>query len=189
MKKIFFPLLIIFSLFVWIACEKNAITSEYGGPGSSNNPGNTSPTSSNAAIQIHLTDTPGQYDEVNIDILQFTAKLDSGGWYALNTNAGIYDLLLFQNGIDTTIVNDSLPAGTTIKELRMQLGTNNTIVIGSATVALSTPSGQSSGVKIKLSQPVVADSLNQITIDFDACKSIKKLGNGTYQLHPVIKVL
>lgn len=186
MKKLFLSLFIIGAIITWSACEKNDTFSE---DNNSVTPVNPTANSTRAAFKIHLTDTPGQYDEVNIDILQFTAKLDSGGWHTLYTNAGIYDLLLFQNGIDTTIVNDSLPAGSTIKELRMILGTNNTIVIGSSTMALSTPSGQSSGIKIKLSQAVVADSLNQITIDFDACKSIKKLGNGTYQLHPVIKVL
>ena len=80
--------------------------SEYGGPSQPNVEHSMLP------FTIHLTDTPGQFDEVNVEILQFSAKLDSGGWQNLNTTAGIYDLLQFQNGIDTTIVNDSLPAGT-----------------------------------------------------------------------------
>lgn len=182
MKKVVLPILIICSLLVWISCEKDETVINNGG---SNPPvlGKMLP------FKIHLTDTPGQFDEVNVEILQFSAKLDSGGWQNLNTIAGVYDLLQFQNGIDTTIVNDSLAAGTGIKELRMLLGTNNYVVIGSATTSMSTPSGQSSGIKIKFDTVISADSLNDVTIDFDACKSVKELGNGQYQLHPVIKVL
>ena len=142
-----------------------------------------------AKLQILLTDNPGNYDQVNIDLVEVWVKIkDSTHFYSLATNQGVYDLLQLQNGIDTTIVNDSLPPGE-VQEVRLVLGNNNTIMVDSVIHDLKVPSGQKSGLKIKLNQVLVQDSLASITLDFDAGKSVVAKGNGTYSLKPVIKVL
>lgn len=140
---------------------------------------------------IRLTDNPGDYQQVNIEVQQMRARLvDSSGtqWYDLATNAGVYDLLQLQNGLDTTLVNDSLPAGD-LEELRLALGSNNTVMVDSVLRDLKVPSGSSSGLKIKLQQVLVQDSVSAITLDFDAHESIVARGNGGYNLRPVIRVL
>ncbi|NNC96355.1 MAG: DUF4382 domain-containing protein [Chitinophagales bacterium] len=142
-----------------------------------------------APIQILMTDTPGPYTAVNIDLLQVRARVQDSIWYDLTTNQGIYNLLDFQNGIDTAIVNDSLPVLAIIDEIRLILGPNNTVEKDSAIYPLVTPSAQQSGIKIKLVQPIYQDSLNTIKFDFDANKSVKVNGNNKYRLHPVIKIL
>jgi len=139
-------------------------------------------------IQIFLTDDPGDYDQVNIDLLEVSVKMDSLGFQTLQTYPGIYDLLQLQNGLDTLIVNDSLPPGE-LKEIRLLLGENNSIMVDSVLYELKVPSGQSSGLKIKFNQGLVQDSLAQITLDFDAGASVVEKGNGSYSLKPVIRVL
>lgn len=145
-----------------------------------------------APIKIWLTDDPGDYQQVNIDLLQLQAKVldDSTGesiWYDLATQAGTYDLLQLQNGLDTLVVNDSLPPGE-LKEIRLVLGEQNTIMVDSVLQPLKVPSGSTSGFKIKLNQMLIRDSLSQITIDFDAGESIVARGNSSYLLKPVIRV-
>ncbi len=147
------------------------------------------PTAGDAQLRIYLTDGPGDYQQVNIDLLEVNIKTKgSQGWVALNTNQGIYDLLQYQAGDDTLIVNDTLPPGE-IQELRLVLGPNNTVMVDSVLYPLSTPSAQQSGLKIKLQQLMVSDSLSQVTLDFDAEKSIVETGNGQFILKPVIKAI
>ena len=165
--------IILSTLFIY-SCEQSAI----------------SPDQSRAShLKIFLTDNPGNYDQVNIDLSEVWVKIkDSTSFYSLQTNQGVYDLLQLQNGLDTLIVNDSLPAGE-LQEVRLILGPNNTIMVDSVIHDLKTPSSQQSGLKVKLNKVMVQDSLASITLDFDAGKSIVAKGNGTYSLKPVIKVL
>lgn len=159
-------------------------------------PGDKSPnaahSSSKARLTIRLTDDPGDYQQVNIDLIQVRANLvDSVGndvWYDLATNAGIYDLLMLQNGLDTLIVNDSLPPGN-LQQLRLVLGSDNSIMVDSTLQDLRVPSGSQSGLKINLQQALVRDSLSTVVLDFDADASVVPKGNGGYNLKPVIRVL
>ena len=141
-------------------------------------------------LQIRLTDAPASYEEVNIELKQVLIKMQADtGWRELATYAGIYDLLSLTGGVDTLIVNDSVPAGQ-IQMLRLVLGDSNYVVIGGANYPLQTPSAQQSGLKLNLNQILVQDSLNDVLIDFDADKSVVKQGNsGGYLLKPVLRVV
>lgn len=140
-------------------------------------------------ITINLTDAPGDYEEVNIDLKSIRAQLSDSSWVDFTTNAGIYDLLKLQNGIDTTIVKDSLSKGTVITQLRLILGDSNSVLVDSAYYDLKVPSGSTSGFKILFSDSLSTDSLN-ITLDFDAEKSVVQQGNqNRYLLKPVVKVV
>jgi hypothetical protein len=55
---------------------------------------------------------------------------------------------------------------------------------------LKTPSGQESGLKVQVHQPVTGGILYRLILDFDAGKSIVKAGNsGQYLLKPVLRIL
>lgn len=139
-------------------------------------------------LKINLTDAPYDAQQVNVDIKEVNVnfKGDSTGWIKLETAAGIYDLLKLQNGVDTLLAGGTVPTGT-LKELRLVLGTQNTIMIDSVIYPLSTPSAQQSGLKIKMNRSL-AVGLDSLLIDFDAALSIKQDGNGTYILQPVLKL-
>lgn len=164
-----FPLLTVLCLF---ACDMQMVDP---------NPGK-------AVVQVYLTDDPDDYQQVNVDLLQVRIKTKDTSWVDLNTNQGIYDLLQYQAGDDTLIVNDTLPPGE-IQELRLVLGTDNSIMVDSVLYPLTIPSSGTSGLKIKLQKLMVSDSLTDITLDFDVEKSVIEKGNGEYQLKPTIKVL
>jgi hypothetical protein len=139
-------------------------------------------------LRIRLTDNPYNATEVNVDIQQVRVNFndDSTGWVNLDTRAGIYNLLDFQNGIDTLIAQTTVPTGT-VKEVRFVLGTQNSIKIDNAVYPLTIPSGSESGLKIKLSKKLNAH-VDSLVIDFDAALSILQTGTGDYKLKPVLKI-
>lgn len=139
-------------------------------------------------LRIHLTDAPYNASEVNVDIQQVRVNFrdDSTGWVDLETNAGIYNLLDFQNGIDTVIANTVVPTGT-VKEIRFVLGSQNSIMIDSVVYPLTIPSSATSGLKLKLNKKLNAH-LDSLVIDFDAALSIFQEGTGDYKLKPVLKI-
>lgn len=147
-----------------------------------------------AKMQVRMTDAPGDYDEVNIDIqsvqVHKDADGDESGWMTLDEiNPGIYNLLDFANGKDTLLASSTLPAGK-ISQIRLVLGNNNTLKLKNGNVVnLKTPSGQTSGVKLQINADLESDVTYVLLLDFDAAKSIVETGNGMYILKPVVRTI
>lgn len=140
-------------------------------------------------LEIFMTDDPGDYDQVNIDLQRVMVKMkDSSGFQEVQTMAGIYDLLQLQDGVDTMIVRDTIPLGE-VHQVRLILGSDNSIMVDSVLYPMDTPSAQQSGLKINLNRLMSTDSINTVLLDFDAGESVVERGNGTYGLKPVLKVL
>jgi hypothetical protein len=140
-------------------------------------------------LAIRLADTPYNAEEVNVDIREVRVHFSddsTAAWHTLPTTAGIYNLLNFQNGIDTVIATGPVPTGI-LKELRFVLGPNNSIKISNQVYPLTVPIGETSGLKIKVNKNLAA-TLDSLLIDFDANASIHETGNGKYMLKPVIKL-
>jgi hypothetical protein len=143
-----------------------------------------------ARLEVRLTDSPGDYEEVNIDIqaVQVNASEGNAGWVSLDIEEGVYDILELTNGIDTLLGAIELPAGK-IEQIRLVLGSNNSVKVDGETYSLSTPSGQQSGLKLNLHADLVEGITYKILLDFDAARSIVARGNGTYSLKPVIRAI
>jgi hypothetical protein len=136
--------------------------------------------------KVRMTDAPGPFSEVNVDIQAVEVKGSNGELVLLNTNAGIYNLLDFTNGADTLIATSTL-SDSRVNQIRLILGPNNTVVLDGVTYPLSTPSAEQSGLKLLVNQDLYADIDNSILLDFDANASIIETGNGTFKLKPVLR--
>ncbi len=141
-----------------------------------------------STLNVRLTDAPADYQEVNIDLEKIHVKLsgDSASWVELDAIAGIYNLLGLQNGVDTLIGTELLPSEV-VKEIRLVLGSDNTIKVNGTVYPLVIPSGSESGLKIKVNKKLEA-SIETLIIDFDAALSIHEEGTGDYKLKPVLKI-
>lgn len=149
-----------------------------------------SPTNnSTTTLNIRLTDGPIDLEEVNIDLQGVVVKGEAGfEEIALETNTGIYDLLDFQNGLDTLIARADIQLEQ-IREVRLILGDNNTVVVDGETHELKIPSGSQSGLKIKACLDLGPMTEFDLLLDFDAGASIHQTGNGKYIMRPVIKLM
>ncbi|MDB5252323.1 MAG: hypothetical protein JWP27_1492 [Flaviaesturariibacter sp.] len=147
-------------------------------------------TSNKAHMQVYLTDDPGDYDAVFIDVQDVRVNYSSdtaNGWVSLgNVNAGTYDILRLVNDRDTILGDADLNPGR-IEQIRLVLGPNNYVMVGGQRYTLQTPSAQQSGLKLNIHQDVSAGLMYKMTLDFDAGRSIVKTGNGSYILKPVIR--
>ncbi len=144
-----------------------------------------------ARLNVLLTDAPGDYEEVNIDVqdVQVNSNDGNSGWVSLDVEKGVYDILKLTNGLDTLLGSAKLPAGK-ISQIRLVLGTNNTIKINGVIKSLTTPSAQQSGLKLKVNATLEEGVTYTIRLDFDAARSIVRAGNsGKYNLKPVIRAM
>lgn len=150
----------------------------------------------NARLTVRLTDAPGDYEEVNIDVQDVMIKTDADteegedGWESLEgVEAGIYDLLELTGGITQLLAESEVPAGH-LSEIRLVLGDDNSVLLrGSEDLEpLSTPSAQQSGLKLNVGEELEAGEEYEYLLDFDVEESIVTTGNGGYILKPVIRL-
>jgi hypothetical protein len=146
----------------------------------------------NARLQVWLTDAPGDYEAVNIEVIGVEVHVGEGegesGWKSLDAETGIYNLLELTNGLDTLLGEIEIPAGK-ISQIRLKLGNENSIRIDGEEYDLSTPSGQQSGLKLQVHETLSAGITYKILLDFDVARSVVVTGDETYKLKPVIRTI
>ncbi|KFC59678.1 hypothetical protein FEM08_15500 [Flavobacterium gilvum] len=144
---------------------------------------------------VKMTDAPGDYDQVNVEVLDVMIKgnSDSGenGWISVGdkTQVGegkIYDLLKLTGGTNIMLTDSLIPSGK-LGQIRLVLGDENTVVVGGKSFNLTTPSAQQSGLKLLVNQTLMAGSTYEFLLDFDVNKSIVTTGNTGFILKPVIR--
>jgi hypothetical protein len=141
-----------------------------------------------AKLTIRMTDAPANYDAVNIDVQGVEVTGNGGTAVMLTTTAKVYNLLELSNGVNALIATGDVNAGT-ISQIRLILGSNNSVTVGGVTHPLTTPSAMQSGLKLQVNKTFEAGVEYSMLLDFDASQSIVVTGNNEYQLKPVIRTI
>lgn len=149
-------------------------------------------TENTARIQLKLIDAPGDYLEVNVEIVdvQYNNSQDEEGWVSFESfgETQIVDLTELVGGVNLVLSNEIIPAGT-LKQIRLVLGDGNSVVVeGEGDYPLNTPSAQQSGLKLNLNTQLEGGFSYAFILDWDVQKSIVKTGSEKYILKPVIRV-
>ncbi|MBL8325503.1 MAG: DUF4382 domain-containing protein, partial [Rubrivivax sp.] len=148
--------------------------------------------SGTGTLRLALTDTPTcGFEHAWVTVVKVrvhksaTAPDTDGEWQevVLPTPQRV-DLLTLTNGTLLPLGEKRLPAGT-YTQMRLVLAENTATTplanavqpVGGAETALTTPSGQQSGLKMNIGIEVPADKVADFAIDFDACKSFVRAGN------------
>lgn len=137
-------------------------------------------------VTVKMTDAPGAFDAVILNIKSVVVTTDKGET-TLNVGGGPINILRFRMGKDTILADQDIPSGK-ISQIRLVLHeTGNRLVINGVSQDLTTPSGQTSGVKLNVHDVLTPGVAYTLRLDFDAAKSVVLTGNGKYILKPVIR--
>lgn len=166
------------------------------------------------SVSLYLTDAPGVFDNVFIDIKSVKLLIDTSKdtrkkdtcdwdrvgssrhddddsslvWQDLGIKAGVYDILKLRNGVDTLLATKTVVKGA-IRLIKIELGTTHTLVKDSITYPLNIPFNEKSYVLIKLKGHEWDEFMpnkSRLWLDFDISRSIVEKNNQFY-LKPYIK--
>ena len=164
------------------------------------------PSPGSGTLRVALTDAPNcrvgnsDLDKVFVTVERVRvhqssdAEPSTGGWTDIDISpARKINLLDLTNGRLEELGTTPIAAGN-YTQVRLVLRANqgtvpaNSLVLAGKTVEipLRTPSAAQSGLKIIRPFTVQPNTLVDLVIDFDACRSIVALGNGGYSLKPVL---
>lgn len=170
-------------LFVWVLVMAGCSDStepESGGIGS---------------MRVSLIDAPGDYDAVNVEVIRVEVHRsddgdegDGGGWHTIDVDTTYVDLLTLTGGNSAVLADSTLPSGH-YTQIRLILGDGNNVVVDSVAFDLEVPSSANTGLKLNHPFNIDAGALYEVTLDFDADKSVHITGAGQYKMKPVIRVI
>jgi hypothetical protein len=156
--------------------------------------------SKTGTLEMYLTDAPGDYQEVNIEIAKIEGHIaiegEDGYWEVLKEWPAGYPVNLIELE-NTSILLASLELEPNqYTQLRIFLNTDASLVMEgeegpegpTEIVLLEIPSSENTGIKLNHPFEIVGGMVTKLTIDFDARKSIIKTGNGKYKMKPVISL-
>ena len=212
MKKFLsFILLVVVSLVFFSGCVTELVVPENGidspaseGSSTYENPAGGLGTGK-GTLKLYLTDAPGDYEKVNIIISKIKGHISVDGEEGEEEEGEWVTLKEWDDGLEVdllTLENVSLLLGSMeltpnhYTQLRVFLKEEATLdLVGSdgpgsgETEPLEIPSSATSGIKLNRPFDIVEGEITELTLDFDAEKSIIKTGSGKYKMKPVITVL
>jgi hypothetical protein len=179
----------LFLSILFYACSKESSSTSSGGV-----------SADQQNISLYLTDGPGFFDKVLIDIESVQVLVDTCNspnrprhdtcnvWEPLNITPGIYDLLTLSNGSDTLLAGATLPAGN-ISFIKIQLGPDDSLVKDSVSYPLEL---RDSSVILVDVQGRRWDEFKprhfRLWLDFDVSRSVVNVRNNEFFLDPFIRI-
>lgn len=141
------------------------------------------------AMEVKMTDAPGNFASLDVQITKVEAYLENKGWITLNSQTQVISILDLTNGAETTIASSSSLSAGAYSKIRLTFGNSNSLQLtgssGGSNIALSFGTNTSQQVEIEVNEQVNADETTTILLDFSAAQSIYNFGE-TYFISPVI---
>lgn len=136
-------------------------------------------------LDMRLTDAPGDFEKVWVNITKVEIESSDAGWLTLADQPQKFDLLTLQNDVTAALAGTTLEPGA-YGQLRL-LVDSASVVIAGVESPLTIASGAQTGIKIPLDSTFEENMTYSLTLDYDAAKSVKTTGQG-YLMTPVIQV-
>lgn len=138
-------------------------------------------------FKVEMTDAPGDYSALNVEITKVEVYKENSGWINLNGNTQNINVLSLTNGTETTIASSTSLESGTYSKVRLTFGTNGTINLhgqGSA-FTLGFNSEDDKQVEVQIDENFNSSSSTTVLLDFDVARSVSVV-NDDYLLDPVI---
>lgn len=153
-------------------------------------------------FKAYMTDSPGDFEALDVEILRVEAYIEGEGWVTLEDSARIVNVLSLTNGVQTELAATSkaeMQAGA-YTQLRIVFGSNNHITLTEeAALSLGGISANTSGlfdiqfggsheVVINIDEKVNARTGAEVLIDFNVAASIQQFAD-SFVIKPVMTVI
>jgi hypothetical protein len=141
-------------------------------------------------LQIRMHDFPlldHDIEKVVVDIREIQVHHTEKGWLTVSSEPRKYDLLELQNGITALIFDQPLEIGS-YTQIRLELNQHNEVFVKGQPYRLTVPSGEETGVKLITPFEIKEGKMVEVTLDFDAQRSVQLVKGQGFKLKPVIKV-
>ena len=136
-------------------------------------------------INIKLTSSAFNAEQVNISVVSVQANYADTNWVDFAANRQSYNLLDYQNNLDTSIAKGTLPATSILRKIKIVFGNQNTIMLNGKLIPLVTTGNPVVVLEVnkKLNRNV-----EKVVVAINPMLCIGVNENGLYQFTPVAAI-
>lgn len=175
-----YTLLVSILLFLWLACDGE------------------DPSVNASRLRLKLTDAASLVmKEFYVDIREISVFLVDtatyeGEWVVLDFSGKTYDVLKLRNGKMVQLVDQYLPAGTVLQQIKLKFGSDNHMVVITEKdiepIPLRLPPELEEGLVIDaLPMEMRLNTISSMVVDLNASLSVVITENGDHWLYPVAR--
>jgi len=139
-------------------------------------------------FKVRMTDAPGNFSAMNLNITKVDAMVD-GEWVNLSNTSQNVSVLELTNGDEEIVANDNTAETGHYTQLRFTIGAGNTIMIndesGQNTFDVNMAVGASSEVIVAIDENIESGDDGSVLIDFNVANSITS-ALGAYWMNPAM---
>lgn len=167
-------------------------------------PGNPSgePSTQPQQFKVRMTDAPGDYEALYIEIDKVEAYMEGSGYVTLNSQSQVVSVMDLNNGKEITLASKNDVAVGTYSKIRLTFGDENRIKLNSSSnlgltlgqgmtatgmynLNIESMLGQERTVEIEIDRQVSAEAGVSVLLDFNVAASVIEDAN-EWMLDPVI---
>jgi len=147
------------------------------------------PTSEKNEFKVRMTDAPGNFASLDVEITNVEVYSESDGWVTLNNDAQVVSILDLTNGNETTIAYQNSVSAGLYTQMRISFGGQTNLMLfdsnSSGLIQANLNWGTSNQVVIEIDEEVSSTSSANVLLDFQVAESL--IGQAqTYIIDPVI---
>ena len=181
------------TIFAFASCEKD-IVGEFGnGNQNGNNNGNAS--RDKGVFVVELTDAPGDFAALEMEIASVDAYVENEGWVNLNSETQFVNILELTNGNDLTIASETSANAGMYTHVRITFGQDNSLTLHSdltmgglglsGEVTMDVAFQGSHEVVIEVNEELESGDTASVLLDFNVAQSVIAEAQA-YVIDPVI---
>lgn len=144
---------------------------------------------STGKMEVRMTDSPGDFTALHVQVMKIEAYSDNAGWVTVNETTKEINILSLTNGVETTVASATEVQVGLYTKLRLTFSGENSLSYngsnGPNVISLLFSSSYSNQVEVPIHCQVTAGATASILLDFNVASSVKQ-ANGTYTLEPVL---
>ena len=150
------------------------------------------------SLKIKITDSPGDYQSLQIEIVKVEAFIESIGWKVLDENHQVFNVLALANGVERILSQNRNVSNGIYSKIRLTFGERNHIVIRKESMILGTDVNESAmyplifvggnEFSVDINSVLTATSDVNILLDFDIAASVWKERDGFF-IKPSISLI
>ncbi len=161
---------------------------------------NSSSQAGDQSFKVRMTDNPGNYSALDVEIVSISAMNSNNEWVELNNSTQTVSVLELTNGKETTLAfKNNVDAGVYTK-LKIKFSQNNRLTLNSFLSGGSSSSIINVGVNvgsttdineeviIEIDESISSTTNADVLIDFNVAESVIE-NSGNYMIDPVITVI
>lgn len=132
-----------------------------------------------SGITVKMTDAPGDYAMLNVEIEKVELYSETSGWITLSNESQIINVLELTNGNSVTLGSQTDIDAGMYTQVALYFGDENELMVHDDGVTTSFDLSTQGAVIIDINQNIEAGNHAEVLLDFDVAESIHVDGSGS----------